>query len=172
MARTALAFRMPAGIPGAVNRSHPATVVPYQNDATLPVLLYGQAVSVNAGKNGVRTAQPGDAAANYFGIAVRPFPIQQGQASSDFAPAAFGVAGPFVSQAVDVLKSGFIMVQVNSGAPGLGDPVYVWAAATASPHVQGGIEATNPGGSGYQIAGAYFNGSPDASGIAEIAVNP
>lgn len=172
MAKTAIAFRMPAGIPGAVNRSHPLTVVPYQNDATIPVLLYGLAVAVNAGKNGVRNIQPADSATTYFGMSVRPFPIQQGQASSDFAPAAFGVAGPFVSQAVDVMKSGFIMVQVNSGAPGLGDPVFIWAAASAAPHVQGGIEASNPGGSGFQIAGAFFNGSPDATGVAEVAVNP
>lgn len=177
MVATALTFRMGAGYPGALNRAHPATVLPYQNDPTIPVPLFGQAVAVNAAKNGVRGVQAADAAATFFGIAVRPFPFQQGQSNSDFAPASLGVAGPLNGMAVDVMKAGLIMVQLPAAQnPGLGDPVFVWTAASAGVHVQGGIEATNPGGSGYQIttgvSTAYFNGGPDASGIAEIAVNP
>lgn len=169
---TAISFRMGAGYGGSVNRTHPVTVIPHQNDPTNPVAFFGQAVYVNAAKNGVRAPLAG-AAAPIFGIAVRPFPFQQAQASGDYAPASIGTAAPATGMAIDVLKSGYVIVQLPAGQnPGLGDPVYMWGAASGSGHTLGGFEATNPTTNGFAVDTAdktYFNGGPDSNGFCEIA---
>lgn len=168
----AFAFRMPGGFAGAVNRTHPANIVPYLNNVTSPVQLFGQGVQIGADNASVRGITTADnaGAAGIFGIAVRTFPFQQGQAATDFAPAAIGTAKP-LGGVIDILKSGFIMVQVN-GATVLGGPAYVWSAASAGAHVQGNFEAAAPGGSGVALTGnTYYNGVPDANGIVELAFN-
>lgn len=165
----AFQFRAGAGFPGRVNRSHPANIVPYLNDATSPVLLYGLACVVGS-SNDVRGYQAGDTtAAAMFGVTVQPFPFQAATGSS-FGGAAFGAAVPVPGLPVDVLKSGFIMVTVN-GAPTLGSAVDVWFAASSGAHVQGGFEASHTGGSSVTLTNAYWNGPPDANGNAELAFN-
>jgi hypothetical protein len=173
-AATAIQFRMPAGYSGALNRAHPASVIAHQNDPTNPVAFFGEGVMVNAGKNAVRGMLASDGTTGpIFGIAVRPFPFQQSQASADFAPAVIGTSAPLAGMAIDVLKSGFVMVSIPAGqTPGLGDPVYIWTAVASGAHVQGGLEAVNPSGNGFQVDTAvttYFNGGPDANGNVEVA---
>jgi hypothetical protein len=167
----AFQFRSNAGFPGRVNRTHPASIVPYLNDATNPVLLYGLGCVVNPGGNDVRGFETGDTtAAALFGISVSPFPFQASTGSA-FGGAAFGVAVPAPALPIDILKSGFIMVTVN-GSPNLGGAVDVWFAASGGGHTQGGFEATHTGGSSVTLtSNTYWNGPPDPNGNAELAFN-
>jgi hypothetical protein len=73
--------------------------------------------------------------------------------------------------AVDVCRQGYIGVTVN-GATRKGGTVYVWSAATAAPHVQGGFEAATPGANGFALpASCTFQGAADANGNVELAFN-
>ena len=75
------------------------------------------------------------------------------------------------------------MVQLNdptmtglAGGVIAGSTVYIWCAATATiagiVHTQGGVEVVASGGNTAQMdVRTIFNGSPDSSGIVEIAFN-
>lgn len=166
----AFPYRSNAGFPGRVNRTHPADIVPYLNDGTTPVLLYGLGCVVS-GSNTVRGYESGDTTAGaFFGVSVQPFPYQAAT-GTNFGGAAFGPSVPVPLLPLDVLKSGFIMVTVN-GSPILGGAVDVWFAASSGAHVQGGFEATHTGGSSVTLtSNTYFNGPPDSNGNVELAFN-
>jgi hypothetical protein len=168
----AFTYRMPAGNPGDVNRSHPASVEPVLWDATNPPTFYGQAVVVDATSKNVRACGTVDDSAltDIYGVAVRPYPIQQ---STGGMSSAFGNAVPPVNQPGDVLKSGYIMVPVsNAGVPVKGGAVFVWAKPNNAGHVQGGFETAATGGStiALPINSYSWNGGPDANGVAELIV--
>ncbi len=170
----AFQFRMGAGFAGDVNRSHPASIEPTLIDASAPPTLYGQPVLVDATTQGVRPFASGDQSntvAAGYGITVRPYPTQQSSASN-FGAAALGAATPPVTGIIDVLRAGYIMVNLPAGGtPVKGGAVYVWAAASSGSHVLGAVEAAYTAGSTTQLLNATFNGSPDASGNVEIAFN-
>lgn len=169
---TVFTYRMGAGFPGSVNRSHPASIEPTVMDPDAPVVAYGRVVVPSAANpNTMRMIAAGDGAlTKVYGISVRPYPIQQmtGGLTADF-----GEAIPPVDQPLDVLTSGYIMARVN-GTPNKGDPVYVWIAATdaGAGHYQGGFETAADGGNtillANQLGNIEFNGPPDADGIGEI----
>lgn len=163
-------YRMGAGFAGDVNRTHPFSVEPGQNDPDLPVLFFGQAVVVNKAANTIRRAQPGDTAADIYGIAVRPYPFQQ---QSGGMSAGFNTGGPGVPAVVDVLRSGYIMVPCNGGdTAAKGGAAFVWTAASAGDNVQGGFEVAADGGNTVQLPyPTTFNGPGDAAGITELAFN-
>lgn len=170
--RMAFPFRMPAGFPGDVNRTHPFSVEPGVNDPDDPVTFYGQAVVVDAANNSIRRVLAGDAAlTKIYGVSVRPYPIQQ---SSGGMASSFGAATPPLDQPIDVLRSGYIMVPVV-GEPTKGGPVYVWIAASDADHVQGGFEAEETPGSTILLADPVgsisFNGPPDEYGVTELVFN-
>jgi hypothetical protein len=74
----------------------------------------------------------------------------------------------------DVLRNGLIMVQVNSGAaaPVKGGRVFVWCAADAAGHLEGGYETVFSAGNTVQLDPRYiFNGGMDANFVAELSVN-
>lgn len=175
----AFTFRMGGGFPGDVNRTHPFGTEPVENDATSPVLGYGLACVYSATGNTVRQMASGDSTlVNIGGVLVRPFPQQAAT-----SPLAFGgtgtVASPFgtqpappVGQPVDILKQGYVAVNVV-GTPVKGGAVFVWVGATGSGHTQGGFEAAS-GASTMAIetdGRTYFNSPPDANGITELAFN-
>lgn len=163
-------FRMGAGFPGDVNRTHPASVEPALNDATVPVLTAGLACLVNAGKNGVRQVAAGDTAVTkVYGVAVRAYPLQDTGTSSSFGAVSQGTGSLPSGQAIDVLREGYINVPIV-GAPKKGDAVFVWCAASGAGHTQGGFEAAASAGNTAAITNAYFNGAPDTSGFGEIFV--
>lgn len=168
----AFQFRMGAGFVGDVNRVHPMSVEPALVDPINPSPAYGVPVVVNPANNGLRPLSAGDQALlDVYGVLVRPFPIQQ-RTGSDAA--AIGAAVPPVAGAIDVMRSGYMMVQLNNGAVvAKGGQVFIWTAASAGNHVQGGFEGAAVGGSGIALpAGKYqFNGPADANGIVEIAWN-
>lgn len=166
----AITYRMGAGYPGDVNRTHPATIEPVLFDLDAPPTTFGNAVLVDPTTQGVRPIVAGDVALTaVYGVLVRPFPTQQ---ITGGMTAAFGSGGPGVATSGDVLKSGYIMVKVN-GATVKGQAAHIWAVASAGAHVQGGWEAAATAASTIDLAGAnfYYNGVPDANGYVELAFN-
>jgi hypothetical protein len=171
----AFTYRMGAGFAGAVNRSHPATIAPFLKDPTNPPTFFGQAVAINPSSNAVRSyiASDGNTPTDVFGVIVRPYPFL-GVTAPTANYAGTGQTPPFGGNqlpdgAVDVLLAGFIMVSVN-GTPSNGSVAYVWTAASSSPHVQSGWEASSPSTNGFAVTWdkTQFASPPDASGIAEL----
>lgn len=166
---TAINFRMGAGFPGAVNRSHPASIEPVLIDASAPPTLYGQAVDLDATTQGVRPLAAGDqATTDCYGITVRPFPLQANTATPTLNSGTPPIAG-----LMDVLKNGYIMVGFNKSgsAPVKNGQVYVWTAATSGAHLQGGWETGAPAGNGCLIGSpnrTYYQGGWDANDIGEL----
>lgn len=169
----AFPFRMGAGFPGDVNRVHPASIEPVLIDVDDPVTEYGQPGLIDTVTHGFRGFRAGDTAVtDIWGCAVRPYPTQQqtGGMTSDF-----GAATPPTSGQMDALRSGYIKVKLNAGtgAAKKGSAVFVWCAASAGDHVQGGIEDAANGGNtaSLSVSKYQFNNSPDADGNVEICVN-
>lgn len=171
---TAFTYRMGAGYAGDVNRAHPASIVARLQDSANPVRLYGDPVLYSATAGTVRCFNAGDTAVTKIkGVAVRPASISQ---TSGGMTASFGVAAPPTgSTGIDFLESGYIMAKCNNfGASPckLGDPVYVWCAASTGNHVQGGLENAASAGNTAAISNAEWAGPPDANGVAELRVLP
>lgn len=170
----AYAYRMPAGFPGDVNRTHPANILPVQILSSNPPTLYGQLVVRDVSGNGVRPLGAGDTAPNplLLGVTVRPFPTQQA-AATNYGAAPIGPVAPPTSGEIDMLASGLIMVQMNTSAGAVinGGSVYIWVAATSGGHVQGGYESVATGGSTILLPDAYYNGPADSGGVTELAFN-
>lgn len=168
----AFTYRMGAGFPGDVNRTHPASILPAVNDTTNPVRLYGDPVVVNTAANTVRGLIASDTAVTrLYGVCVRPYPVQQ-TSGGPTASLGAGVppAGPSV---IDVLRDGYIIVRCNNFAtqqPTKDGAVYVWIAATAGAQIQGGFSSVASGGNTATIANARFCGPTDANGYCELEI--
>lgn len=170
----AFQFRMGTGFAGDVNRVHPVSVEPALIHPTTPPTEYGQPVVVDSANNAVRPLVAGDQGlADVYGITVRPYPFQQSSASN-FGAAALGAATPPTNGVIDVLKAGYVFAKLRGAAAATkGSQVFIWTAASSGAHVQGGIEASTPGGSGFGLPNPkyYFNGPAGSDGIVEIAWN-
>lgn len=169
-------YRMGAGFPGDINRTHPVSVEPALIDVNSPPTAYGQPVLVDATTQGVRPFAAGDqsntVASAPWGWTARAFPTQQAQTNQNYGAVAFGSVAPPVSGQIDVMTSGYMMVQLPSGQTSVkGGAVYVWCAASTGVHVLGGIESAASAGNTTQLSYAFFNGSPDSSGNVEIRYN-
>lgn len=173
----AFTFRMGQGFPGDVTRVEAAAIEPCLIDVTNPPLAYGQAVILNTASGGVRQVLAGDGAlVDIYGITVRPFPLQQSTATNFGAVALSGTIAPPTTGVIDVLRSGYVLGQLNNFAalPSVkGGVVDVWFAATAAPNTQSFFNATHIGGSSFTIGSSKttFNGPPDPNGVVEIALN-
>jgi hypothetical protein len=125
------------------------------NDATNPVPYFGLAV-INTANNTVRTPLATDGAlTSIAGVAVAPFPFQA-QSGTNYGAQALTNLTAAPSGVLDVNRSGFETVYINSAqaaAATLADTVYVWVAASASTHIQGGFERL-PSASAASVAGA------------------
>lgn len=165
-------YRMGAGFPGDINRTHPVSVLPANMHTTQPVRLYGDAGIYDAATSTVRGFQAGDSGLlRMAGVLVRSFPVQTVTGGMN-NPLGAGVppAGPAV---VDVMEEGYIMVKCNNfavNAPTKDGLVYVWCAATSGNNIQGGFTAVANAGNAAAIANARWNGPADANGIAEMVV--
>lgn len=169
---TAFTFRMGAGFAGEVNRGHPASILPCLIDPTNPVTLAGVPVLAVAASNGVRPFGAADGAiTDAYGVSVRPFPYQQATTANNYGAVAYGASALASLQPIDILRAGYIMVPVN-GAVTKGAAVFVWVAASAGAHVQGGFEAAAAGGNTASLATPKFqwNGPADSAGIAELSI--
>lgn len=174
---TAIAFRMGAGFPGDVNRGHPSSIQPALNSPINPVAAYGLGVLIDTAggaNNGVRSLSGGDAAiTDIWGVAVRPFPIQQSTTGNNYGAVPYGAIQPPLNQPIDVLRGGYIMVNVN-GACVKGGAVFIWTGATGGGHTQGGFEATANGGVTTAVLNTLlymYNSPPDSNGVAELILN-
>lgn len=165
----AFPFRMGAGFPGDVNRTHPFNVMPgLMNSSVQAVRLYGDPVIVDTATNSYRGVTAADTATlSIDGVAVRPYPVQQ---TTGGMSASFGTAVPPTNQPLDVITDGYVMAKVNnSGTPTKKGAVYVYTAASNAGHVQGGFESA-AGANLSLVSNAFWVGPPDAAGIAELHI--
>lgn len=168
----AITYRMGAGFPGDVNRTHPADIVARLQDVANPVRLYGDPVMLGAGSamRGVIIADQA-ASTKIKGVLVRPYPVSQ---TTGGMGATIGAATPpQTAVPQDIIEAGFVMAKCNNFAanpPALGGAVFVWAAASAGNHVLGGFEALATAGSTFPVANAEWQSGADASGVAELRV--
>lgn len=157
-------YRMPSGIPGDVTRKDGATIETQQFNSAAAFPGYGLPGKISSGK--FVPFAGGEAIGVLYGFLVRPYPTQGANASDPLGTAVPKTTGP-----CDVLKRGYINVQVNAGTASLGSTVYIRVAAAAAGKPIGGIEAAADSTNTIALTNAYFTGAADASGNAEIAYN-
>lgn len=169
----AFQFRMGAGMPGDVNRTHPASIEPALQNTTNPSQVFGGAVVVDSTTQTVRRTIAGDTAlTSVYGFHVLSYPTQSPN-GGQFGAETLGSATPPTTGPLDVLRSGYIMAKLPAGAAVVrkGQPVHIWIAATAGNNVQGGVQAAASGANTITLTNATFNGTQDAQGVVEIAHN-
>jgi len=160
-------YRMPAGIPGDMNRVQaavvtPEIITPYGN--TGAPAAYGLASVIDATSGQLRTVGASDT--YIHGFLARPFPTNSSQNG-------IGTSTPPTSGVCDLMRRGFMTVLLGGSTAAFnGAPVYVWTAASSGLHVQGQVEVANPSGNGIAISGAYFTGAADSNGNVEISYLP
>lgn len=169
-------YRMGAGFPGDVNRTHPASILPGLMDATSPIGLYGDPCLIDGTSHNYRAFIAGDGSATptkLAGVLVRPYPTQQ---QSGGMTSTIGTGSPPTgtpATPIDVLTMGYIMAKCNNfgvNAPVKGGAVFVWCAASSGAHVQGGFEAAANSTNTVPVTNAFWNGPTDANGVTEISV--
>ncbi len=167
----AFTYRMGAGFPGDINRTHPFSVLPGLANATTPPRNYGDPVLVDTATNSYKGVVSGDQSPTplaFQGVIVRPYPMQQ---SSGGMSAAIGTAAAPTSGVIDICEEGYIMVKIPPGVTVTKNgTVYVWCAANSGNHVQGACEGAASAGNTVPVINAKFNGPADASGNVEIRV--
>lgn len=176
-AYSAFPFRMPAGFPGDVNRTHPASIEPMLMDPTSPVLLNGNAGVLDATSHKLRrilaTEQSDATDLRAYALVIRPYPLQQ--QTGGMSATLGGASVPPTSGVIDGLRGiGYIMAQLNVGvtAPVKGGRVYVWAAATSGNHILGGYETDFSAGNTVRLTTSFtYNGPADANGVTEIVIS-
>lgn len=172
----AFAYRMGAGFPGDVNRTHPASIEPARQDDDTPMTLYGQAaIATKDADNAVRPFAAADTGLDtMWGVSVRPFPTQQ---TTGGPAASFGVAVPPTNGPIDILRSGYIMVKIPAAEAALafkGGAVFVRCQnSPGADDPVGGFKAQADGGNtaALNVKVYQFNGPADAQGNVELCVN-
>ena len=173
---SAFLLRMPAGIPGEVNRQWASVIESVGITGaglTNAPTAYGQPVVIDATSQLARMLTAGDTA--IYGVLARPFPISSA-GSGGVVPGTnypYGAGSVPASGAVDVLRSGYISVVLNTGATNAvkGGLVYVWIAATTTGHAQDGWETSSSGGNTINVPNWYYMGAADANGNTEVSIN-
>lgn len=162
----AFTFRMPAGIPGDINRAQQATVETQQitaaGQANAPV-SFGVGVLIDATSGKVRLPTTGDTA--LYGLLVRAFPTNAAQDG-------LGTSTPPAAGWVDVMKRGYMTVLLQGAtAAKKGGIVYCRIQNPGGGLLVGGFEAATSGDVIALPGTCYFTGPADASGNVEIAFN-
>lgn len=165
MSNTVFKLQMPFPAPGTVARPNVQTIEPQIQSATAPVVLFGVPVKMVAGR--ATAIAPADTATVVYGFSVRTWPGQD----FTFAPAFGNAVPPGANFPIDILRRGYIMVQVNAGTPAAQGPVYMRIATPSGAKVIGGIEAVADGANTVVIVGATFQGLVDENSVAEVAFN-
>ncbi|AOY96862.1 hypothetical protein BKK79_35810 [Cupriavidus sp. USMAA2-4] len=162
----AYTYRMPAGFAGDLQRAEVATVETQQIDSSAPPTAFGVAVKLVSGK--VQPINSGsDTAAAVYGVNLRAYPIQTNGSDP------LGTSTPPVAGLTDILKRGYVNVQLNGAtAAAKGGTVYVRVANASAGKPIGGFEAAADGANTVAMpASWYFTGPADAYSITEIAIN-
>ena len=168
----AFTYRMPGGIAGNISRyqgltAEPQQITPY--GTTGAPTFYGCALVVDATAGNVgnmRLPAAGDTAASIYGVLIRSFPVQGGQADG------LGNVAPPASGIIDVMKRGYMSVFLNgSTAAAKNGTVYVRIAAPSAGKVIGGFEAAADSSNTVTLTNAYFSSPADASGFVELCYN-
>lgn len=169
----AFQYRMGVGYAGCVNRVHDATVVREVLSPTAAPSSYGVMLTYDQPTGVVRAPTTGDTAAGFAGIFVRPFPTHGGGLSTPVNdPLGFSTP-PGPAQEANVLKRGFIIVQLNAASPAVvkGQAVGVFIGTASAGNPPGGITGAAPAATVLALPNTYFQGPADASGMTEIAYN-
>ncbi len=162
-------FRMGAGALGEITR-HDFDTEACLPSVTTPPTAYGQFVLPD-GAGGVRPIAAGDEGTTYaYGVTARPYPYQQNTGGMS---AAFNSAVPPTNQAIDVLRRGYILVQLSGTVqPIKGGSVFIWATASTGNHIQGGVETAASSGNTIALdTKTTFQGGADSNGVCEIGFN-
>lgn len=174
----AFKYRMGAGFPGDVNRTHPASISPEMICVATPPTAYGQAVLAAAANAGVRPFGAGDGAIDtVWGVTVRPFPTSPGgNVVAPGAASALGGGTPPATGVIDVCRSGYMMAKIPAAEAALalkGSAVFVRVAAAAADDPVGGFKAQADGGNTAALDPEKynFNGNADANGNVEVCIN-
>lgn len=172
----AFQYRMGAGSPGEVNRTHPFWIEPNNFSVANPPSAYGQFTLVDLAdaNRGQRPFAAGDTAITMpWGVLARPYPVQASTGGA-YGAQGLGAASPVTGTANDIMRKGYALVQLDAaaGVPKKGDAVFIWCAASSGNHVQGAVETVATGGSTAALdpSRVMFNGSPDANGVVEIII--
>lgn len=164
MSNTVFLKFMPYGPAGVLSRPHVHTNEPQVQSAANPVILYGVPVKMVSGFATAIAAS--DTASVIYGFSVRQFPRM------DFTYAVgFGNAVPPAKGTIDIMRRGYMLVQVNAGVAAPQGIVYMRVATPAAGKPIGGIEAVADGANTVVVAGAQFMNAADENGVAEISYN-
>lgn len=167
MATQSYLYRMPAGIPGDINRAQNCVVRPEvitPSGTTGAPAAYGLACIIDATSGQLRVVAAGDTRID--GFLARPFPTNS-------STSGLGTSTPPASGLCDLMVRGFMAVLLGGTQAAVnGGLVYIWTAVASGAHVPGQVEAADPGGSGFVLTGARFSGAADANGNTEISVLP
>jgi hypothetical protein len=157
-------FRMPAGIPGDINRAFAATVEAAIVSGATPGKFsnYGLAGVINAADGAFRVVAAGDTVA--YGFLARPFPTNSSQD-------ALGTSTPATSGAADVLRRGYMTVKLyGATAAAKGGKAWIRIQNAGAGQIIGGVEAASDAANTID-ANAVFMGPADSDGNVEIAYN-
>lgn len=170
--QNAYPYRMPAGIPGAVNREWEHTGEPNQLDATLSPTAYGDFVKMGSNSR-IQALVSGDAAAAIYGMLERSYPGQPGLYNQGPGGYSLGTSAPVPGGRCTVMKRGYMLVTVQGAtAPAKGGPVYIRLGGTVPTGGRlNGLEAAADSTNTIQVPGAYWMGAADAQGNTELAYN-
>ena len=156
-------YRMPAGIPGVINRTTQATTEAGIIDTNYPPTSFGRFVKMVSGL--IRTLASGDAATDVIGLIARPYPYQETTASQPL-----GTAVPRTTLPCDILKRGYMTVLFSGTTAAKGGQVYVRITADTGKLV-GDIEEAADSAKCVAVVGCTFMGAADTDGNVEIAYN-
>lgn len=173
MSLLAYTFRQPVGFPGDVQRADSGNTIESQvvDLTTSGATPYAYGLPLKIGSNskmqllGTLTS---DTAALLYGFNVRPYPVQ----ATNYPGDALGTTTPPSTPGViDVLRRGYIVVQLNNTtAAAKGSAVYVRVNNATGLLPLGGIEAA--AGTGLiALTNAIFEGPADSNGYVTIAFN-
>jgi hypothetical protein len=167
----AYTLRMPAGIPGDINRAEIATVEPQvitpNGSANAPV-LFGVGIMIDATTGMVRLPIAADT--TIYGLLARPFPIQEPTATPTL-----GISLVPLQGSCSVLRRGYMSVLLqNTTAAAKAGPVYCRVSGATASLALGGFEAA-PGTGLILVPNSNFQGPAytDNFGniVTEIAYN-
>ena len=169
-------YRMPSGIPGAVNREIEHTGEANVIDTTNPPLAFGDPVKMVGGK--IQALAGGDVSAAIYGFLERGYPGQTGT-TYGYGSTAQGLAAagvPLPGSRCTIMKRGYMTVAMQgTTVPAKGGVIYVRVAGTLPTGGRlNGLEAAVDGTAANTplVPGnSYFMGVADAGGNNEIAFN-